>query len=46
MNFLLINRIPVAVYDAYAVGLFEQFFLGDYRPLVQDTYGNVLDQVG
>lgn len=24
----------------------KQFFLGDYRPLVQDTYGNVLDQVG
>lgn len=23
----------------------KQFFLGDYRPLVQDTHGNVLDQV-
>ncbi|KAJ4840685.1 hypothetical protein Tsubulata_048630 [Turnera subulata] len=23
---------------------YDQFFLGDYRPLVQDTYGNVLDQ--
>lgn len=22
-----------------------QFFLGDYRPLIQDTHGNVLDQV-
>ncbi|KAL8100403.1 uncharacterized protein LOC141684645 [Apium graveolens] len=23
---------------------YDQFFLGDYRPLVQDTHGNVLDQ--
>ncbi|KAI4371378.1 hypothetical protein MLD38_019620 [Melastoma candidum] len=23
---------------------YDQFFLGDYRPLIQDTYGNVLDQ--
>lgn len=23
----------------------QQFFLGDYRPLIQDTQGNVLDQV-
>ncbi|CAA3012123.1 bromodomain and WD repeat-containing 1 isoform X1 [Olea europaea subsp. europaea] len=23
---------------------FDQFFLGDYRPLIQDTHGNVLDQ--
>ncbi|OWM88062.1 hypothetical protein CDL15_Pgr016635 [Punica granatum] len=23
---------------------YDQFFLGDYRPLTQDTYGNVLDQ--
>ncbi|CAI9118985.1 OLC1v1020632C1 [Oldenlandia corymbosa var. corymbosa] len=23
---------------------YEQFFLGDYRPLVQDAHGNVLDQ--
>ncbi|CAH9097729.1 unnamed protein product [Cuscuta epithymum] len=23
---------------------YDQFFLGDYRPLVQDTIGNVLDQ--
>ncbi|XP_065863791.1 uncharacterized protein [Euphorbia lathyris] len=23
---------------------YDQFFLGDYRPVVQDTYGNVLDQ--
>ena len=22
-----------------------QFFLGDYRPLIHDLYGNVLDQV-
>ncbi|KAK7356332.1 hypothetical protein VNO80_15601 [Phaseolus coccineus] len=24
---------------------YDQFFLGDYRPLIQDTQGNVLDQV-
>lgn len=24
--------------------MYDQFFLGDYRPLIQDTYGNVLDQ--
>ncbi|CAI0626323.1 unnamed protein product [Linum tenue] len=24
---------------------YDQFFLGDYRPLIQDTYGNVVDQV-
>ncbi|CAN1281488.1 Bromodomain and WD repeat-containing protein 1 [Linum perenne] len=23
---------------------YDQFFLGDYRPLIQDTYGNVVDQ--
>ncbi|PON61920.1 Guanine nucleotide-binding protein, beta subunit [Parasponia andersonii] len=23
---------------------YDQFFLGDYRPLIQDTHGNVLDQ--
>ncbi|KAM7258435.1 hypothetical protein ACFE04_014176 [Oxalis oulophora] len=23
---------------------YDQFFLGDYRPLLQDTHGNVLDQ--
>eukprot|EP00257_Ricinus_communis_P025733 XP_025013147.1 bromodomain and WD repeat-containing protein 1 [Ricinus communis] len=23
---------------------YDQFFLGDYRPVIQDTYGNVLDQ--
>ncbi|XP_043807288.1 bromodomain and WD repeat-containing protein 3 isoform X3 [Manihot esculenta] len=23
---------------------YDQFFLGDYRPLIQDTYGNILDQ--
>ncbi|KAK6913693.1 WD40 repeat [Dillenia turbinata] len=23
---------------------YDQFFLGDYRPLMQDTHGNVLDQ--
>ncbi|GKV31365.1 hypothetical protein SLEP1_g40061 [Rubroshorea leprosula] len=23
---------------------YEQFFLGDYHPLIQDTYGNVVDQ--
>ncbi|XP_077219232.1 uncharacterized protein LOC143853368 [Tasmannia lanceolata] len=23
---------------------YEQFFLGDYRPLIHDTHGNVLDQ--
>ncbi|GAB4843025.1 hypothetical protein Ancab_013002 [Ancistrocladus abbreviatus] len=23
---------------------YDQFFLGDYRPLVQDTHGNVVDQ--
>ncbi|KAK4775805.1 hypothetical protein SAY87_023766 [Trapa incisa] len=23
---------------------YDQFFLGDYRPLIQDTFGNVLDQ--
>ncbi|EPS73773.1 hypothetical protein M569_00983, partial [Genlisea aurea] len=23
---------------------FDQFFLGDYRPLIHDTHGNVLDQ--
>lgn len=22
-----------------------QFFLGDYRPMIQDTHGNFLDQV-
>ncbi|KAI8561797.1 hypothetical protein RHMOL_Rhmol04G0369300 [Rhododendron molle] len=24
---------------------YEQFFLGDYRPLIQDTHGTVLDQI-
>ncbi|KAL8481278.1 hypothetical protein ACS0TY_027705 [Phlomoides rotata] len=24
--------------------MYDQFFLGDYRPLIQDTSGNVLDQ--
>ncbi|KAF2289074.1 hypothetical protein GH714_025660 [Hevea brasiliensis] len=23
---------------------YDQFFLGDYRPLIQDTYGNIIDQ--
>ncbi|KAJ1407727.1 WD40/YVTN repeat-like-containing domain superfamily [Sesbania bispinosa] len=23
---------------------YDQFFLGDYRPLIQDTHGNVIDQ--
>ncbi|XP_057992634.1 uncharacterized protein LOC110633006 isoform X2 [Hevea brasiliensis] len=23
---------------------YDQFFLGDYRPLIQDSYGNILDQ--
>ncbi|KAK4800301.1 hypothetical protein SAY86_020788 [Trapa natans] len=23
---------------------YDQFFLGDYRPLIQDTFGNILDQ--
>ncbi|KDP27899.1 hypothetical protein JCGZ_18979 [Jatropha curcas] len=23
---------------------YDQFFLGDYRPLMQDTYGNIIDQ--
>ncbi|CAN0855480.1 Bromodomain and WD repeat-containing protein 1 [Linum grandiflorum] len=23
---------------------YDQFFLGDYRPVIQDTYGNVVDQ--
>ncbi|XP_038719342.1 PH-interacting protein-like isoform X2 [Tripterygium wilfordii] len=23
---------------------YDQFFLGDYRPLIQDTYGNVVDR--
>ncbi|XP_058723558.1 uncharacterized protein LOC131595268 [Vicia villosa] len=23
---------------------YDQFFLGDYRPLIQDTHGNILDQ--
>lgn len=45
VKFWLISRISVVIYDAYVVALFQQFFLGDYRPLIQDTYGNVLDQV-
>lgn len=32
------------IYDAFLLILL-QFFLGDYRPLVRDTQGNVLDQV-
>lgn len=43
---LLISVFPLTLYDAYAVAIFQQFFLGDYRPLIQDTSGYVLDQVG
>jgi PH-interacting protein len=31
--------------DSQKDAKYDQFFLGDYRPLIQDTYGNVLDQV-
>jgi PH-interacting protein len=30
--------------DSQKDAKYDQFFLGDYRPLIQDTYGNVLDQ--
>lgn len=30
---------------AYLMSVSSQFFLGDYRPLVRDTFGGVLDQV-
>ncbi|ESQ32349.1 hypothetical protein EUTSA_v10003509mg [Eutrema salsugineum] len=30
--------------DSQKDAKYDQFFLGDYRPLIQDIYGNVLDQ--
>ncbi|XP_073223301.1 uncharacterized protein [Cicer arietinum] len=30
--------------DSQKDAKYDQFFLGDYRPLIQDTQGNVLDQ--
>ncbi|XP_018482991.2 uncharacterized protein LOC108854004 isoform X1 [Raphanus sativus] len=30
--------------DSQKDAKYDQFFLGDYRPLIQDLYGNVLDQ--
>ncbi|XP_071703831.1 uncharacterized protein [Rutidosis leptorrhynchoides] len=30
--------------EAQSDSKYDQFFLGDYRPLVQDAHGNVLDQ--
>ncbi|XP_078428519.1 uncharacterized protein LOC144700843 [Wolffia australiana] len=30
--------------DSLEDAKYDQFFLGDYRPLIQDTHGNILDQ--
>ncbi|KAA8549090.1 hypothetical protein F0562_000774 [Nyssa sinensis] len=30
--------------DGTKTAKYDQFFLGDYRPLIQDSHGNVLDQ--
>ncbi|KAF9605248.1 hypothetical protein IFM89_015140, partial [Coptis chinensis] len=38
---VLTLRLPYAIIPFH---LLWQFFLGDYRPFIQDTHGNVLDQ--
>ncbi|XXG46868.1 hypothetical protein AAC387_Pa02g1599 [Persea americana] len=30
--------------ESHKAAMYDQFFLGDYRPLIQDAQGNVLDQ--
>lgn len=42
IHFLLFSLTPM--HDSHYV-YNRQFFLGDYRPLAQDTHGNVVDQV-
>ncbi|RDX70648.1 Bromodomain and WD repeat-containing protein 1, partial [Mucuna pruriens] len=35
--------IPIRQGESQKDAKYDQFFLGDYRPLIQDTHGNVLD---
>lgn len=46
INILLLTRFLTRQCNFRTFALcILQFFLGDYRPLIQDIYGNVLDQV-